>query len=586
MIQPTRKPPSAPPPPPAAAPALVVARRIGQQLVADGRVRAPAIDDALRRHAKDEVRPAWALVAAGVIGEPEWLERVGNHFGLAVVRIADFTIDRGLVARVPEELARRQHVLPLCNAGGEIYVACTDPSALPVFDHLKKLLGTAVLPVLVAPSELAATLEKVYLREQAVDFEHVEDPALTDLSPAEVARLKEEGESGKVVQLVDRLLAHALSIGASDIHVEPAGAHLRVRFRVDGAMREGPRYPIALSPTVASRIKVMAQLDISERYVPQDGRVRLRRGGHDLDLRVSVVPVARGEKVVIRLLSAGREHASLADLGLPAPLTARLSAEVARPHGMFLVTGPTGSGKTSTLYGLLRARAAAEVNIVTVEDPVEYELETLNQIPINPKRGVTFAVALRAILRQDPDLILVGEIRDLETASIAAEAALTGHLLLSTMHTNDAAGAVLRLCEMGVPRFLVGAVMNAVVAQRLVRRVCPACAQPYRPSVDELVALGPELEALTSVDDLRLMRPIGCPSCDGVGYRGRVPIIELLTVDAGLRAAIIGGADAPTLHAHAVANGMADLRAAALERLFARDTTVAEVVRVCQGLTP
>ena len=295
--------------------------------------------------------------------------------------------------------------------------------------------------------------------------------------------------------------------------------------------------------------------------------------------------MARGEKVVIRLLSAGRDRASLADLGLAPALAERLAAEVARPHGMFLVTGPTGSGKTSTLYGLLRARAAAEVNIVTVEDPVEYELETLNQIPINPRRGVTFPVALRAILRQDPDLILVGEIRDLETAQIAAEAALTGHLLLSTLHTNDAAGAVLRLCEMGVPRFLVGAVMNAVVAQRLVRRVCPACAQAYRPTVDELVTLGPELEALAAIDDLRLARPVGCERCDGSGYRGRVPILELLTVDAGLRAAILGGADAVALHAQAVAGGMADLRAAALERLFARDTTVAEVVRVCQGLT-
>ncbi len=561
--------------------AAVVARRLGQQLIAEGKLSAPMLDDLLRRRTGPEPRPGWALVEANALSEADWVERIASHFGLAAVQIADFTIDRALTAKVPEELARRHQLLPLCNTGGEVYLAISDPTELSAFDHVRRLLGAPVLTVVVAPSALASAHEKIYLRDQAVDFEHVGADNLGDLSAAELARLKEEGESGKAVQLVDRLLAHGISVGASDIHIETGAQHLRVRFRVDGVLREGPRYPAALSPMVVSRVKVMAQLDISERWVPQDGRVRLRRQGADLDLRISCIPVARGEKVVIRLLSAGRERSTLEDLGLDRELVPRLLAEAHRPHGMLLVTGPTGSGKTSTLYAMLRACATSEINAVTVEDPIEYELESLNQIPINPKRGVTFPTALRAILRQDPDVILVGEIRDQETGLIAAEAALTGHLVLSTLHTNDAASSVLRLCEMGVPRFLVAAVVNTIVAQRLIRKICSGCAFDYQPTEDELRTLGPGFAALAHEPGLRFARGRGCPRCDGSGYKGRIPIIELLIVDGPMREAIVGGVGASQLHAMAVAGGMAELRTAGLKRLFARETTTSEVIRVC-----
>jgi type II secretory ATPase GspE/PulE/Tfp pilus assembly ATPase PilB-like protein len=555
----------------------VVTLRLGQAMVAAGRIKQAQLDDLLRR-AGAEPRPGWSLVEHRLLGEAEWVAMVASHFGLAAARIADFTVDRTLVARIGEDVARRYQLLPLMDAGHEVYVAIADPTQLAAFDHLGKLLGRALITVLVAPSELEQAYERVYLRDD-VDLEHVSGDD-GNLSAAELARLREESESGKAVQLVDRLLAHAIATGASDIHIETTASALRVRFRVDGTLREGPRYPTAVAPMVISRVKILAQLDISERWVPQDGRVRVRRGGQDLDLRVSVVPVARGEKVVIRLLSAGRERSSLEDLGLPADVVGALAAEAARPHGMLLVTGPTGSGKTSTLYGLLGRRATPDTNVVTVEDPIEYESEALNQIPINPKRGITFASALRAILRQDPDVILVGEIRDQETALIAAEAALTGHLLLSTLHTNDAASAVLRLAEMGVPRYLVGAVVNAVVAQRLVRRVCGECAEEYAPTEVELRSLGGGLEALAGEPKLRLVRGRGCARCDGTGLRGRLPVAEILRVDDELRQAVYDGASTATLQALARARGMVDLRTQAIRRLFAGETTVAEVTRL------
>ena len=556
--------------------AAVVTRRVGQALLAASRVTQAQLDACLKKGGP-ELRPGWRLVEHGLLGEAEWVERIAAHFGLAAAHVADFTVDRALVSRVSEDDARRHQLLPLADSGHEVYVAIADPTRLAAFDHLAKKLGRALITVVVPPSELEQAFERYFLRTD-VDLEHVAGD--DELSAAEVARLRQESESGKAVQLVDRLLAHAIATGASDIHIETTPVALRIRFRVDGTLREGPRYPAAVAPVVISRVKILAQLDISERWIPQDGRVRVRRGGQDLDLRVSVVPVARGEKVVIRLLSAGRERPSLHELGLPARVVEQLAAEAARPHGMLLVTGPTGSGKTSTLYGLLARRATPDTNVVTVEDPIEYESEALNQIPINPKRGITFATALRAILRQDPDVILVGEIRDQETALIAAEAALTGHLLLSTLHTNDAASAVLRLVEMGVPRYLVGAVVNAVVAQRLIRRVCADCAEDYRPPEAELRSLGGGLEALASEPSLRLVRGRGCARCEGTGLRGRLPVAEILRVDDVLRQALHDGASTSALHALARARGMVELRTSALERLFAGETTVAEVARM------
>ena len=553
----------------------IISEKLGTNLVRSRKISLSQLQRALARPSEID-RPGWHLVAAKLITESEWAHAIAELFNLAAARLDDFTIDRELVRKVPEELARRYQLLPLVDAGGEIYVAVTDPTELNALDQLRAIFSMPIQPLVVPPTELEEALRRYYLDHDVSDIEHVEADALRELSEAELAQLKMAGEDGQIVELVDRMLAHAISIGASDIHIEPFAESLQVRFRVDGLLREGASYPRVIAPWVASRIKVLARLDIAERFVPQDGRVRTRKRGREIDLRISCLPVAHGEKVVIRLLGHGTIAKPLEELGFRPEDLEVIRRQMAKPYGMMLVTGPTGSGKSTTLYATLRERANPEINVVTVEDPIEYEIAGLNQVPVNPKRGVTFARALRAILRQDPDVILVGEIRDRETGVTAAEAAVTGHLLLSTLHTNDAASAIHRLLEMGVPAHLVAPSVNVVVAQRLMRKVCRHCAAPYPVSPGELRDLLPGLHA----HDLTLMRADGCLECDETGYRGRVPIHEVLVIDEDLRLAISKGASTAEINTMAVAAGMRDLRTAALERVFAGETTLDELYRV------
>jgi type IV pilus assembly protein PilB len=556
----------------------VVGLKISRALVAEGKLSAAKADVLAGAPVAADARrlPGWFLVSGGVLAEKEWVERIAAHFGMASANVADFMIDRALVAKVPEETARRGRLLPLVSDGAEIYLAINDPTQLASVDHIRSIMGKPVRPIMVAPSDLDAALDRVYLAADTSDLEHLAAGGDEDLSAAELAKLREAGESGAAVQTIDRLLAHAIQNGASDIHIETTLKDVRVRFRVDGVLRDGPRYQASFAPMLVSRVKVLAQLDISERWIPQDGRVRLRKQGAELDLRISTIPVSRGEKVVIRLLAGAGGGKTLRQLGHSEQMEADLHREVARPHGMVLVTGPTGSGKTSTLYSLLRHRATAEVNVVTIEDPIEYEVEGLNQIPINTKRGMTFASALRAVLRQDPDVVLVGEIRDRDTALVAAEGALTGHLLLSTLHTNDAASAVQRLLEMGVPRYLLAPVLSAVVAQRLVRRVCPECAQNYQPTQSELDAITKGVDARLVV----LRKGAGCPRCEGSGYRGRVPVAELISFSDDLRQMVADGASRDDIARRAVQNGAVTLVQSSLELLFAGETSIEEVSRV------
>jgi type IV pilus assembly protein PilB len=576
-VTPPQRPPQKPGSPGLPPPLDVVGLKISRALVAEGRMSAGKADAlAAATPAPDARRlPGWFLVSGGAVTEKEWVERIAAHFGLASGQISDFNIDRTLIARVPEDTARRGRLLPLVADGAEVYVAIIDPTQLAAVDHVRSILGKSIRPIVVAPSELDSALDRVYLAADTSDLEHLAG-AEEDLTAGELAKLREAGESGAAVQTIDRLLAHAIQNGASDIHIETTLKDVRVRFRVDGVLREGPRYPVTLAPMLVSRVKVLAQLDISERWVPQDGRVRLRKQGQELDLRISTVPVNRGEKVVIRLLAGASGGKNLRQLGHAEHMEADLLREVARPHGMVLVTGPTGSGKTSTLYALLRHRATPEVNVVTIEDPVEYEVEGLNQIPINTKRGMTFSGALRAVLRQDPDVVLLGEIRDRETAIIAAEAALTGHLLLSTLHTNDAASAVQRLLEMGVPRCLLAPVLSAVVAQRLVRKICTECAQNFQPTQAQLDALSKGIDARLVV----LRKGAGCPRCEGSGYRGRVPVAELIPFSDDLRQMIADGASRDEIAKRAQQKGCRTLLESSLELLFAGETSIEEVSRV------
>ncbi|MBL4633805.1 MAG: type II/IV secretion system protein [Kofleriaceae bacterium] len=554
----------------------VIDEKLLRQLVMDSAISQTMADSVLWESDYDSGTPGWRLVAANLVTEGRWAEMLGDLFGLSAAETSDFVIDRELFKLVPEDIAKRYQLIPLTRAGDEVYIGITDPRQIDVFDHLRSVVGGEIHLVILPPSQITEAIKRYYLTADTSKLEHVNDDELVTLSNADLLSLQEGGESGKIIELVDRLFAHAINISASDIHIEPSRRELRVRFRVDGILRVGPSYPIALCPWIVSRVKILAKLDISERHAPQDGRVRTKFAGATVDMRVSTLPIAVGEKVVIRLLGHSMLTLDLTKLGMSPEQLVAFQRQLNRPQGLVLVTGPTGSGKSTTLYAALMNRQSDEVNVVTVEDPIEYELEGLNQVPVNPKRGVTFPNALRAILRQDPDIILVGEIRDQITGAIAAEAAVTGHLVLSTLHTNDSASTIHRLLEMGVPKHLIAPSLNAVLAQRLMRSVCKECAYRYTPSASELEAMVPGAD----LSDIKLVTGRGCSECEGTGYRGRVAIHELLVVDDHIRNMISTEASTVALREYAISEGMVDLRTRALELVFSGKTTSQEFHRV------
>ena len=475
--------------------------------------------------------------------------------------------DPALADAVPRALVERHRVVPVFLTEDELTLATCEPERVEVFDVLGRQLRRRVVPVVATASEVDAAFERLYDR-----------PALAAVEPEPEARVSAQAlEEASAV--VDRLIARAADAGASDVHLEAAEGQTVVRFRVDGVLRVVEVRPADLHPALVSRIKVLAGLDISERHVPQDGRIKLRRRRGDVDLRVSVLPTYFGEKACLRVLDNTRAAQPLEALGFRDDMLRDLRRMVRAPFGLVLVTGPTGSGKSTTLYAALNSVRGPEVNITTVEDPVEYQLPGINQVQVNPRRGLTFPLALRALLRQDPDVVLVGEVRDRETGAIAAEAALTGHLVLASLHTNDAPSALTRLAEMGVEPWLLAPSLLGVLAQRLVRRVCVECAEPHRPATEELEALG--LAGLP--EGARPQRGRGCEACQGSGYRGRVAVRELLEVDPGLRTLVGRGADVTALRAHAEARGFRGMRLEALRLMLTGTTTVAEVLRLTAG---
>ena len=476
---------------------------------------------------------------------------------------------RELIAVLPMPFARRHLVLPLARDAAGLAVALADPAALAALDDLRVLYGAPVRALVAPAPALRDAITRAYdaaARSAADTMDAIEGERL-DLVAGELDEppdLLEAGDDTPVIRLLNALLAQAVKDGASDIHVEPYERGLAVRFRVDGLLHDVLEPPARLAATLASRVKIMAGLDIAERRLPQDGRVAVRVAGRDVDVRVSIVPTAFGERVVLRLLDRASALRDLPDLGLAPATAARLERVLAQSHGIVLVTGPTGSGKTTTLYAALRRLAGGERNIMTIEDPIEYQLRGIGQVQASSRIGLTFAAGLRAVLRQDPDVILVGEIRDRETVEIAMQAALTGHLVFSTLHTNDAPGAMTRLVDMGVEPFLISSSVLAVLAQRLLRRVCEGCAVAGSPG-DEPRHAGP-----------------GCATCRGTGYRGRTAIHELLVVDDPVRALAMARADAAAVRRHAIAAGMTTLRDDGLGKARAGITTVAEVLRATQ----
>jgi type II secretory ATPase GspE/PulE/Tfp pilus assembly ATPase PilB-like protein len=506
-----------------------------------------------------------ALAAAGFTSVEELADVIAAQFRLARVELDALEFAAGLADLVPKQLAEKHRIVAVFATADEVSIATADPTQLEVMDWLARELKRALTIVVATPPEIDRALRRLYAPRRSGELDEPDVVSQEALAEA--------------TNVVNAMIGGALAQHASDIHLEATEHAAVIRYRVDGALRVVEQRPMELHAALVSRIKVLAQLDIAVRHVPQDGRIKLKTGGADIDLRVSVLPTYWGEKVVCRVLDNRKAALPLEAIGFEPAQRATFERMIKAPYGLVLVTGPTGSGKSTTLYAALNAVRSPELNVVTVEDPVEYQLPGINQVQINPKRGLTFAGALRSILRQDPDVVLVGEIRDQETGVIAAEAALTGHLVLASLHTNDAIGAVARLADMGVALHLVAPSLVGVVAQRLMRQNCPDCTTTYPPTPEELAALGlPELPV-----GLAFARGSGCNACHRTGYRGRLAIRELLEIDDSLRAMIARGAGGEAMRAQIDASGWRDMRFAALRLLLLHLTSVREVLRVTKA---
>ncbi len=528
------------------------------------------------------------LVARGHVSADQLLGALAEQLGLPVrAQIHQVDVDESLIERLPIGFAKDRRVLPLSReVGGAVRVAVTDPLDTAPLDDLRLLFGGADIVIELATQRtILGAINEVYDRGPG-STDALASDAAEDLSmlASEISQepqdLLESGEDdAPIIKLVNSLLHNAVKERASDLHLEPFENELRVRFRIDNVLYEPIKpLPKALQASIVSRIKIMGRLNIAEKRLPQDGRIRLKIAGRDYDVRLSTLPVAYGERVVMRLLPRTQELLDLTTLGFDEQQLAILNRLITRPNGIVLVTGPTGSGKTTTLYGALARINATDKNIITIEDPVEIQLPGIGQIEVNAKVDLTFARGLRSILRQDPNVILVGEIRDLETAEIAIQASLTGHLVFSTLHTNDAPSAITRLVDMGVEPFLVGSSLVAVLAQRLVRVLCADCKVAYEATAEELAELGIK----TTGRSVRLYRPEGCAGCNYAGYRGRVGIFELMQVDDEIRALVSQNIDSKSIKSAAVRRGMHPLRSDGARKVLAGVTSVAEVLRATE----
>ena len=506
------------------------------------------------------------LTRLGLVSEQALASVIAEAGGLRIANGADFPTEPINAARLSPRFLREARALPIGLANGSMEVAFVDPFDPFTRAALAFALGGPITPVVARAGDMEAALDRLY----PADLARAGEAGGAD--EADVERLRDLSSDAPVVRMVNALIARAAQAHASDIHIEPAEDSVKVRVRIDGALRDEETLPAHFKAALVSRIKVMAGLNIAERRLPQDGRLRLAVRGHEIDLRVATAPTIHGESVVLRLLDRSNLALDFETLGFAGDDLARYLRVLRQPHGIVLVTGPTGSGKTTTLYASLAAMNTEERKILTIEDPIEYRLAGVNQTQVNPGIGLTFAAALRSFLRQDPDVMMVGEIRDLETAQVAVQAALTGHTILSTLHTNGAAAAVTRLLDMGVEPFLITSTLNAVLAQRLVRRLCGDCMQSFTPSPETFEALGVEASACE-----RLWRPVGCPACAHTGYRGRIAILELLLMDAGIERLVLARGEARDIQAAA---GMGTMLEDGLAKARAGLTTLDEVLRV------
>jgi type IV pilus assembly protein PilB len=553
------------------------AKQLGQILLEQGQVTQEQLDHALAQHRNTPKSLGRTLIDLGYIKERDLVAALAEQVGLEFVDLSEHQIDPLAASLLPEQLARRYRALPIGERDGKLLVAMSDPANVFAFDDIRSITNREVQPLVATASDVEQAIAKFSGMSEQV--EALASEASSRLDAEEGADdIDAAVEDAPIVKLVQAIMTQAVADRASDVHVEPQERDVRIRSRVDGVLHEVMRSPKNIQNGLISRLKVMADLNIAERRVPQDGRVSMRVGNKQLDLRLATLPTVYGEKVVIRILDKSNALLQLSDLGFQQEAFKRYQQSFRKPYGAILVTGPTGSGKSTTLYATLNILNGIDRNIITVEDPVEYRLAGVNQIQVNHKAGLTFASALRSILRADPDVVLIGEIRDRETAMIAVEAALTGHLVLSTLHTNDAPAAITRLTEMEVETFLVASALDCVIAQRLARVLCERCKKGFAPEPQELLEAGLPGWRVTEVKEL--FRPVGCSACANTGYRGRMGLYEVMPVTEEIERLTVERASSDQIRVVAIEQGMLTLRDDGLEKALRGLTSLEEIARV------
>ncbi|HXH92581.1 MAG TPA: type IV-A pilus assembly ATPase PilB [Thermoanaerobaculia bacterium] len=564
--------------------------RLGELLTKASLISQDQLKEALKLQKDTGGKLGETLIKLGFVSEEDITECLSQQFGVPSISLVHFEIDPSVIKLIPADVARKYNILPVNKTGATITIAMADPTNVFAMDDIKFMTGYNVEPVVASELGIKSAIDNYYgttssleLKKVMEDLQQSESADLEVLEEEEdmdMAALADSAEEAPVVKLVNLILTDAIKRGASDIHIEPYEKEFRVRFRIDGTLYEIMNPPLKLKDAITSRMKILAKLDISEKRLPQDGRIKLKMKLNDknkeLDFRVSVLPTLFGEKIVMRLLDKDNLRLDMTKLGFEPESLVRFEEAIFKPWGMVLVTGPTGSGKTNTLYSALSKVNSPEVNIMTAEDPVEFNLPGINQVQMKESIGLNFAATLRSFLRQDPNIILVGEIRDFETAEIAIKAALTGHLVLSTLHTNDAPSTINRLMNMGIEPFLVATSVQLIAAQRLARRVCANCKEPVEMSPQALMNIGFRKD---EVGSFTVYKGRGCDKCNSTGYKGRVGLIEVMGIDDTIRELILSGGTAIDIKKRAAENGMISLRRSGLIKIKDGVTTIEEVVR-------
>ena len=559
--------------------------RIADALMADGLLTHEQLTEVLDLQKQQGGRLLKLLLEKQLVTEQDMMVSMGRCLGASPVTLAKMHVPQEVIDLIPKDLAQTYKMVAVARLGRKLFVAMADPLNVLALDDLRRVRpNLQIIPLISTEKAVVDFLHNAQTQVGGGIDEILKDVDVSDVELAKdkqeeinLDQLVESSEEGPVIKLVNLMLVQAIKDRASDIHIEPFEKQLRLRYRVDGTLYDSTAPPKGLQSAIASRIKIMANLDIAERRLPQDGRFRIKLAGRDVDLRVSVLPTVHGEKIVMRVLDKGTLNLNLESLGLAPDDLQKFKNAIDAPHGMILMTGPTGSGKTSTLYAVLTQLNTSDVNIVTVEDPVEYQMVGINQVQVKPEIGLTFAGGLRSILRQDPDIVMVGEIRDSETADIAVKAALTGHLVLSTLHTNDAPGAIARMVDMGIEPFLVSSSVLMVCAQRLVRKICPHCKETLKVPPDVITRLSMNHEEVAATT---YYRGRGCSRCKDTGFLGLMAILEVLAVTDALREQILHSTSAKAIKDLALTEGLKTLRMAGLEKAKAGLTSLDEVLRV------